>query len=238
MKTKPMSCPADSTQEVVNFKQEGASRVLCVKSTAQSYLKPLTSPPAWPCDGSDPFSIPSEGNNAKCYRSSASSSSPAQAAAQTPAQPPFATLDTNYQAQVAAYEAAMNSSIQRNDPSKLPELRTMSEGIQTTLNKMIENLTYLKKDTPDIKAERDTLLETLRRIQLDYSAMVTNTDDLETLRRIRQQETGEARRELTLYLMAFLFVCCMLLVYLVYTGRKAPTSQTAAATPTMSPALT
>jgi hypothetical protein len=114
----------------------------------------------------------------------------------------------------------------------------MSEGIQTTLNKMIENLTYLKKDTPDIKAERDTLLETLRRIQLDYSAMVTNTDDLETLRRIRQQENGEARRELTLYLMAFLFVCCMLLVYLVYTGRKAPTSQTAAATPTMSPALT
>jgi hypothetical protein len=151
---------------------------------------------------------------------------------------PFATLDTNYQSQVAAYEAAMNTSIQQNDPSRLPELRTMSEGIQNTLNRMIESLTYMKKETPDIRAERTTLLETLRRIQQDYSAMLTNTDDLETLRRIRQQEGGEARRMLLIYLMAFLFVCCMLLVYMVYTGRKTPTSPTTAAIPTMSPALT
>jgi hypothetical protein len=132
----------------------------------------------------------------------------------------------------------MNASIERNDPSKLPELRTMSEGIQSTLNKMIENLTYLKKETPDIRSQRDSLLETLRRIQQDYSAMITNTDDLETLRRIRQQENGEARRMLLIYLMAFLFVCCMLLVYMVYTGRKTPTSPTTAATPSMSPAFT
>jgi len=114
----------------------------------------------------------------------------------------------------------------------------MSESIQDTLNKMIENLTYLKKETPDLKAARDKLLADLRRIQQDYSAMVTNTDDLETLRRIRQQENGEARRMLLIYLMAFLFVSCMLLIYIVYTGRKTPTSQTTAPTPTMSPAFT
>ena len=68
--------------------------------------------------------------------------------------------------------------------------------------------------------------------------MLVNTDDLETLRRIRQQENGDAKRELLLYLMVFLFVSCMFLVYVVYTGRKTPTSQTVAATPTMSPALT
>jgi hypothetical protein len=132
----------------------------------------------------------------------------------------------------------MNSSIQRNDPSRLPELRTMSEGIQATLNKMIESLTYLKKETPDLKAERDKLLADLRRIQQDYSAMLVNTDDLETLRRIRQQENGEAKRLLMIYLFAFLFVCTMLILYLMYTGRKTPTSQTTAATPTTSPALT
>jgi len=132
----------------------------------------------------------------------------------------------------------MNASIQQNDASRVSDLRTKSEGIQTTLNKMIENLTYLKRETPDIKAERDKLLEDMRRIQQDYSAMLTNTDDLETLRRIRQQESGEARRLLLLYLIAFLFVSCMLLVYIVYTGRKTPTSATTAATPTMSPALT
>jgi uncharacterized membrane protein YozB (DUF420 family) len=114
----------------------------------------------------------------------------------------------------------------------------MSEGIQTTLNKMIENLTYLKKETPDLKAERDKLLADLRRIQQDYSAMLVNTDDLETLRRIRQQENGEAKRLLMMYLFAFLFVCTMLIIYLIYIGRKTPTSQTTAPTPTMSPALT
>lgn len=132
----------------------------------------------------------------------------------------------------------MEASIRLNDPSKLPELKAKSEAIQHVLDKMIENLTYLKKETPDIRAERDSLLEKLRRIQRDYSAMVVNTDDLETLRRIRQQENGEARRMLLIYLTAFLFVACMLMVYLVYAGRKEATSQTAAATPTMSPAFT
>jgi septal ring factor EnvC (AmiA/AmiB activator) len=150
----------------------------------------------------------------------------------------FDELDAQYKREVAEYEAAMNDSIQRNDPSRLPELRTMSEKIQNTLNKMIENITYLKKETPTIKTERDTLLETLRRIQQDYSAMLANTDDLETLRRIRQQENGEARRLLMIYLIAFLFVCCMLLVYILFTGRKPAMSQTTVATPTMSPALT
>jgi hypothetical protein len=150
----------------------------------------------------------------------------------------FDELNATYQQQVADYETAMTASITQNDPSRLPDLRTKSEAIQTTLNKMVESITYLKKETPDLKAERDKLLEDLRRIQQDYSAMLTNTDDLETLRRIRQQESGEARRQLLIYLIAFLFVSCMLLVYMVYTGRKNVTSPTTAAMPTASPALT
>lgn len=150
----------------------------------------------------------------------------------------FESLDSAYRKQVAAYEAAMQSSVRQKDPSKLAELRTMSEQIQATLNKMIENLTYLKKETPDIRAERDALLEKLRRIQRDYSEMIVNTDDLETLRRIRETEGGEARRQLLLYLAAFLFVCVMLIVYLMFVGRKKETSATTVPTPTMSPALT
>lgn len=150
----------------------------------------------------------------------------------------FEELNQTYRRQVAEYESTVEDSIRRNDPSRLPELRTKSEAIQATLNKMVENLTYLRKETPDIRVERDNLLEKLRRIQKDYSAMLVNTDDLETLRRIREQENGEARRLLLIYLIAFLFVACMLIVYVVYTGRKVLTSPTTAATPTMSPALT
>lgn len=208
----------------------------CVKNDAPFYTREIPATPSsdwWPCDNAGPYTEDRDGlRQVKCWGGSGSSTTT------PPTNPPFATLDTNYQSQVAAYEAAVNTSIQQNDPSRLQELRTMSEGIQTTLNKMIENLTYLKKETPDLKAERDKLLEDLRRIQQDYSAMLVNTDDLETLRRIRQQENGEARRQLLLYLIAFLFVSCMLFVYMVYTGRKTPTSATTAATPTMSPALT
>ena len=152
--------------------------------------------------------------------------------------PTFETLNAVYAWQVAAYQKTMEESIQRNDPSQLPLIRSMSEGIQRTLNRMIENVTYLKRETPDLKTERDKLLEDLRRIQRDYNAMLANTDDLETLRRIREQEGGAARRELLIYLMAFLFVSIMLVIYLVYTGRKTPTSPTTAAMPTMSPTLT
>lgn len=114
----------------------------------------------------------------------------------------------------------------------------MSEGIQASLTSMIENLTFLKKETPDIVKERDTLLEMLRRIQRDYGAMLSSSDDLETLRRIRQQENGETERLLMLYLFAFLFVAMLLVVYLLYTGRKADTTMTSSPTPTTSPALT
>lgn len=251
-KTTPVSCPAGSDLAELFFSLSSPPKGVCLQSTAPSYTRPAptreTDP--FPCNAGDPFvSILPDGargtpvTEVKCYGTGAGSSTTTQAAAAStaatpPVNPPFATLDTNYQEQVAAYEAAVNASIQQNDPSRLQELRTMSEGIQTTLNKMIENLTYLKRETPDLKAERDKLLADLRRIQQDYSAMLSNTDDLETLRRIRQQENGEARRMLLIYLMAFLFMSCMLLVYIVYTGRKTPTSATTAATPTMSPALT
>lgn len=147
-------------------------------------------------------------------------------------------LDKTYQQQVAAYEAAVQASLRPSTPSQVTGLKVKSEEIQNTLNKMIEQLTYLKKETPDIRAQRDALLEKLRRIQRDYTEMLVNTDDLETLRRIREQENGEAHRQLLLYLMAFLFLTMVLLVYLTYVGRRAETTPTTTATPTMSAPLT
>jgi hypothetical protein len=150
----------------------------------------------------------------------------------------FEELNTQYRQQLKEYNDTLERSIQQNDPRRLPELRKMSEQIQTTLNKMVESITYMKRETPDIRKERNALLEKLRRIQRDYNAMIVNTDDLETLRRIREQENGEARRLLLLYLIAFLFVSVMLVVYLVYVGRKPDTSQATVAMPTMSAPLT
>ena len=233
--TCPMGTPMAIITKGADGKPVFPQKGVCIPNTTATYTRPMpTSHDApWPCDGDDPLSIVGH-TEIKCYRVSATTA----ATSPPPVNPPFETNDAAYRQQVAEYEAMLEASIRQNDPTKLPVLRTKSEGIQATLNKMIENLTYMKKETPDIRSQRDSLLEKLRRIQQDYSAMLVNTDDLETLRRIRQQEAGAARSDLILYLFAFLFVSVMLAVYLVYVGRKTPTSATTATTPTMSPALT
>ena len=106
------------------------------------------------------------------------------------------------------------------------------------LNKRIEDLTYLKTTTPDMRMEREHLLAVLRRIQTDYSGLIENTDDLETLRRIREQEGGAAKQELMWYIIAFFAMAAALLgVIFVMGGQKALATAMSPSTPAMSPPL-
>lgn len=234
-KATPASCPSGSSLiQLLTSPTEG--KQVCMSSSVQTYTRPLpTSQDApWPCDNGDPASVEPP-STVRCYRVSGA---PSQS--QSQAQPPSGTFDelnATYKQQVKEYEDAMMAAIETNAPSRLPEIRSKSEAIQATLAKMVESLTFMKKETNDVRVQRDKLLEDLRRIQKDYSAMLVNTDDLETLRRIRQQESGEARRQLNLYLLAFLFVAMALLVYIVFKGRKEDTTNASTPTPTMSPAL-
>lgn len=107
-----------------------------------------------------------------------------------------------------------------------------------SLNKRIEDITYLKTETPDIRLERERLMEVLRRIQGDYNGLLENTDDLETLRRIREQEGGAAQKEQMWYLIAFLIAAVALLgVIFVMGGQKALATAMSPSTPAMSPPL-
>lgn len=125
-----------------------------------------------------------------------------------------------------------------NDASRLPEIRTLADRAMLALNKRIEELTYLKTNTPDIRMERDHLLAVLRRIQTDYSGLIENTDDLETLRRIREQEGGAAKQELMWYMMAFFVLAVALLgVIFIMGGQKALATAISPSTPAMSPPL-
>ena len=241
-KATPATCPAGTTlyamfKKGANGQPEGGAKQVCVPNTAASYSRPMpTSQTApWPCDGNDPAALDGTGG-IKCFGSGSSGSTSSQ-----PPSPPSGTFDelnAQYKRQVKEYEDEMMAALQTNAPSRVPGLRAKAESIQATLTKMVESLTFMKKETNDIRVQRDKLLEDMRRIQRDYSAMLVNTDDLETLRRIRQQESGEARRQLNLYLLAFLFVAMALLVYIVFKGRKEEASSASAPTPTMSPALT
>jgi hypothetical protein len=143
-----------------------------------------------------------------------------------------------YTNQLREYDRVIDTAIQTQDLSQLPKIRQLNAALAKTLNKMIEDMTYLKKDTPDIRQLRDELLERLRTIQKDYNGLLVNTDQLETLRRIRQQESRESDRELYMYLIFFLLAAlCIVLLVLFMSGQKNEATAASASMPPMAATL-
>jgi hypothetical protein len=138
-----------------------------------------------------------------------------------------------YERQLKEYDDLVETSLQTGDTSALPRLRELNAAITKTLNEKIETLTFLRKETPTLKEERDELINRLRQIQRDYNGLLVNTDNLETLRRIRQQESGEANRQLYMYIGFFLFVVLGIVLYLMFAPhRMLSTTPTASMPPT------
>lgn len=135
------------------------------------------------------------------------------------------------------YNALVKRALEANDANLLPEIRSRNVTITAMLNEQVEKLTYMRKESSDISQERDRLLERLREIQKDYNGLLDNTDNLETLRRIRQEESVEGRRMLTIYMIAFLGLCLLILMYLLFFAQKKATTAIMAATPPSMPAL-
>ena len=146
-------------------------------------------------------------------------------------------LKAKYQSQSAEYDKLVESALTSRDVSQIPKIKELNTGLSKTLNAMIEKLTFLKKDSPNLKLERDELVKRLGQIQSDYNGLRANTDKLETLRRIRQQESSEDDRLLYWYIFAFLILSLLLLMYLVFYGKSEATAAIASAVP-ITPALT
>jgi hypothetical protein len=146
-------------------------------------------------------------------------------------------LKAKYATQLAQYNTLSSQAIQAEDTSQIPKLREMNIAIAGTLNEMIEKLTFLKDNTPDIKQERNTLIQKLGQIQRDYSGLIAATDTLETLRRIRQQATYDADYQLRLYLLFFLLLALCIVFYVMFMAQKKDTTAPSARTPPMMAAL-
>lgn len=126
-----------------------------------------------------------------------------------------------YADQLREYDQVIDDAILKQDLSRLPRIRELNAALGKTINKLIEDITYLKKDTPEVLKTRDELLDRLRKIQRDYNGLRSNTDQLETLRRIRKEQSRESESELYMYLMFFLAVAlCILVFVLFFSGRQ------------------
>ena len=146
-------------------------------------------------------------------------------------------LRAKYERQLGDYDSLVRSALQTQDISQVPKLRDLNTALSRTLNDMIEKLTFMKKETPTIKSERDELITRLQKIQKDYNGLRADTDTLETLRRIRQQESTEANRQLYMFFSFFLLVCLILVVYLVFATQKNDRTAPSASMPPTAAAL-
>jgi len=145
-------------------------------------------------------------------------------------------LRTAHQNQLNEYEALIKSAIANRDSSKLQDIRTINNALTTRLNTMIQQLVTLKNNY-SAEDELEALLADLRQIQRDYNGLIKETDTLETLRRIRQQEDVSIKRELYWYLIVFVFIAILFIGYLIFYGKRAATAPIANTVPS-SPNLT
>ena len=143
-------------------------------------------------------------------------------------------LRTQYKGQLDSYEKLLNESLDADDVTQIPKLKTLNMKLEYTIDELETKLTFMKRNTPNIKAERDELIQTLARIQQDYSGLIVATDSLETLRRIRQQVKFDADRQLRMYLLFFFLLALCIVFYLMFmTQRKDTTAAIASTPPTM-----
>lgn len=145
-------------------------------------------------------------------------------------------LRTAHQNQLNEYEALIKTAIANRDSSKLQDIRTMNNALTARLNTMIQQLVTMKNNY-SAEDELQALLADLRQIQRDYNGLIKETDTLETLRRIRQQEDVSIKRELYWYLIVFVFIAILFIGYLIFYGKRAATAPIANTVPS-SPNLT
>ncbi len=140
---------------------------------------------------------------------------------------------SNYETLSAQYEALMKDTLDNNKPENIPKLVELSKQLTNELNKEIENKsTNIKGDRIDIAQQK--LVERLQQIQMDYNGLLTTSDDLETLRRIRQYESQETKTLLYWHLVFLMIVFVAILIVLIFYRKKVTT----AATPTSAPITT
>jgi uncharacterized protein YjcR len=146
-------------------------------------------------------------------------------------------LQKQYSEAAALYEAEVQAAIASKDITPhLETLKTLNARISVILDKMVEATAKAKDESGNLSQYREQLMDNLRRIQKDYSGLSQNTDQLETLRRIRRNQLQTAHQYFSTYFFLFMLFCLTLMLLLIFRQKKESTTSTpvsAATTPTL-----
>jgi hypothetical protein len=124
-------------------------------------------------------------------------------------------LNAKYAKLMALYEDHVKQAMDSGDIQQHVEtLKTLNEQIADVLDQMIA-ITAKAKESHATLA-RDDLMRKLDRIQKDYNGLAQSSDQLETLKRIRRDQTGTVNQFFWTYFWLFIVLCLFVLVMLFF----------------------
>lgn len=150
-----------------------------------------------------------------------------------PAQPrTLAELQAEYTAKSARYTSLIDTAVRTGDTAKMNEIRQLNVELTSLLEQMLSTSSPLSRETQKLRQSRDELAARLRKVQMDYNGLVQTTDELETLRRIRAQESDGFTALFYWHLIFLGIVFVAVLAGMIYVRRQ--TTNATTASPTMS----
>lgn len=148
-------------------------------------------------------------------------------------------MDPRFQTLAAQYEALANEAL--SNPAKMQgnieKMKTINTEMAAILDSTIHEMTA-SGPSGDLTRQRDELIEKLVRIQRDYNGLLTNTDKLETLRRIRGFQETDWKSKLRIYIIALAVLAVVLALFVLFRRQKTLSTAMAPMSATSTPAFT
>ena len=119
----------------------------------------------------------------------------------------------------------------------LPQIQSLNQQIASVLDQMLTQMQYAR-DGLNSDAYRDQLAEQLAQIQSDYNGLKTNTDALQTLKRIRSFQDTTWQSSLNLYMALFLVFAAGLVLVMLFRRQTKVSAIAPSTSPPAMPAFT
>jgi DnaJ-domain-containing protein 1 len=137
-------------------------------------------------------------------------------------------LNKQYATLMAQYEDEVQQAIQSGDiKPHIQKLKQLNQQLSSVLDEMLHVSVQSKTRT-------DMLFEQLDRIQKDYNGLVQSTDQLETLRRIRDQRNPHSFQT---FFYLFIGLCLLLFVFVFFKNYISDSTASIPTTPAITPPL-
>jgi hypothetical protein len=221
-------CPSGSTPYSITT-EDRVTAAICVPTSTAVYPRTTVNPAVFPCNTGDYLGFSATGMKCIPAGSSATTSSSGSGGESLNELSSRLTALRSQYTDLANRATTTPSQVQ----TLLPQIQTVNQQIAAVLDQMLSQMQYAQRG-PNSDTYRTQLVEQLTRIQSDYNGLKTNTDALQTLRRIRSFQDTSWQSTLFIYLVGFLVVALLLVLVMLFRRQKSVSP----IAPTMSPTAT